>query len=239
MIRCPRCDYESLTGSMFCEKCGYNLTGVKIRLNPDYQPRQAPRSERVPDFPGSFSARPTPAPRPVPISSAPVPAPPPRPVPAPPTPAYTPAPVATPVPAAAPSPVPAYAQPVSSPSSAPAPSVPAISPEEAALRAGAYCALEARGGKPVFYISLENVTIGRTADNDVALEAVTGSRSVSRRHARIVRQNAGVFIEDLGSSNGTYVNGTRLLPEVQTQIYDNDELRFGASHFVFHLRRKG
>ncbi|MDO5295805.1 MAG: FHA domain-containing protein [bacterium] len=231
MAKCPKCGFESLAGSMFCEKCGHNISGVKVRANPDYQPRHSqeksfPRNSTTSSSP-SFDARPTPAPRPMPAGAAPTPAV--RPAPAGPQ-APVPAPAVSYSPAA-----PAASAPVPP---APAPG-PAISAEEAALRANAYGALEAKSGQPVFYIARESISIGRSIDNDISLEAVKGGRSVSRQHARLLRQSEGVFVEDLGSSNGTYVNGKKLLPEVQTQLYDNDEIRFGAAQFVFHLRRKG
>lgn len=49
------------------------------------------------------------------------------------------------------------------------------------------------------------VTIGRSPENDVTLN----DPQVSRRHARIVLEDGSVTIEDVGSLNGTYVNGER------------------------------
>ena len=237
MISCPKCGHESLPGSMFCEKCGYNISGVKVRPNPDYLPHRGREEERRQASPkpaqqSDFSARPTPAQRPVPAGSSPAPAP--RPVPA----------ASVPASVDSASAVTAALAPSMMPAPAPAPAVSssgrsAISAAEASLRSSAYGALEAKGGQPVFYIARETVTIGRSIDNDIALEAVSGGQSVSRSHARLLRQSEGVFVEDLNSSNGTFVNGKRLLPEVQTQIFDNDEIRFGAAQFIVHLRRKG
>jgi len=50
---------------------------------------------------------------------------------------------------------------------------------------------------------------------------------VSRRHARIFFQNDRFYIEDLGSTNGTYVNGVRLEPYSPRPLGDGDELRLG------------
>ncbi|MHC4939170.1 MAG: FHA domain-containing protein [Planctomycetota bacterium] len=49
------------------------------------------------------------------------------------------------------------------------------------------------------------VTIGRDPDNDIPLD----DNKLSRRHCRITRGAEGFFVEDLQSSNGTYVNGER------------------------------
>ncbi len=50
---------------------------------------------------------------------------------------------------------------------------------------------------------------------------------VSRRHARIHRQRAQFFIEDLGSANGTFLNGQRLTPYLPHPVHDGDELQLG------------
>lgn len=51
------------------------------------------------------------------------------------------------------------------------------------------------------------ITIGREVGNDIVLE----DSQVSRHHARLAQQGAGLVLEDLGSTNGTAVNGQRLI----------------------------
>ncbi|MBD0370226.1 MAG: FHA domain-containing protein [Pyrinomonadaceae bacterium] len=55
------------------------------------------------------------------------------------------------------------------------------------------------------------IQVGRAPGNDIQLEGL----QISNRHARISRESLGVFIEDLGSTNGVYVNGTRITTKVQ------------------------
>ena len=50
---------------------------------------------------------------------------------------------------------------------------------------------------------------------------------VSRRHARIHKQKSQYFIEDLGSANGTFLNGQRLTPYLPHPLHDSDELQLG------------
>src|SRR4051812_37257208 len=50
---------------------------------------------------------------------------------------------------------------------------------------------------------------------------------VSRRHARVLADNGGVIVEDLGSSNGTYVNGERISGPVE--LGAGDEVQVGAT----------
>ena len=64
--------------------------------------------------------------------------------------------------------------------------------------------------------------IGRDADSDL----VIGSPAVSRRHARIFHEYDLYRIEDLGSSNGTFVNGERLV-EPRT-LRDGDVIKLGT-----------
>ena len=50
---------------------------------------------------------------------------------------------------------------------------------------------------------------------------------VSRRHARFVLQGNTVFVEDLGSTNFTFVNRQRVMPGVRQVVRHGDEVRFG------------
>lgn len=52
-------------------------------------------------------------------------------------------------------------------------------------------------------------------------------KGVSRRHAKITRKGAEVFLEDLGSVNGTLLNGKRLTPYLPHLLNDEDEIRVG------------
>ena len=58
-----------------------------------------------------------------------------------------------------------------------------------------------------FTLHGEVAVIGRQPDVDIYLESL----AVSRQHARITQENGSFFIDDLGSSNGTYLNGAKLL----------------------------
>lgn len=65
--------------------------------------------------------------------------------------------------------------------------------------------------------------VGREPINDV----VFADPEVSRRHARIVSQNNSYYIEDLGSTNGTFVNGRRI--SSITRLSDGDIIDLGES----------
>ncbi len=77
-----------------------------------------------------------------------------------------------------------------------------------------------------FDVGLECV-IGRSPSCDIAL---LEDGRVSRKHARLERRDAGLFVVDLGSRNGTFVNGSRV--DGEARLVPGDELQVGDSLFV-------
>jgi len=65
------------------------------------------------------------------------------------------------------------------------------------------------------------IIIGRSSDLDMVLV----EDMVSRRHAKISSTEAEVYIQDMGSTNGTFVNGERI--KVPVPIAAGDTVRFG------------
>jgi len=111
-------------------------------------------------------------------------------------------------------------------------------------RAGAHAVLIIeRGDAPgtEFKLVGDDVIIGRwDADNgifpDVDLDAYDSDAKVSRKHAKIRRHAGAYSIEDLGSTNGTYVNrGRRLLPGNAQALHDGDEVIVGKTFLRFQI----
>lgn len=75
------------------------------------------------------------------------------------------------------------------------------------------------------------LTIGRSPHSDLFLDDVT----VSRHHARIVRDEGGFLVEDLNSLNGTYVNRKRI---ERHSLTDGDELQIGKFKLAFFERNE-
>jgi hypothetical protein len=80
----------------------------------------------------------------------------------------------------------------------------------------------------------KGVNIGRLDPDsasfpDVDLTSIGGlEKGVSRRHAKITRHERKVFIEDLGSINGTFLNHERLPPYFPQTLKNGDELQLGT-----------
>ena len=85
--------------------------------------------------------------------------------------------------------------------------------------------------RPSQTIELTNdfLTIGRLPENDLQLEA----DKVSRYHARLEREPDGWKVIDLGSSNGTRLDGNKLLPDIPHRWNPNAKLRIGPFQLRF------
>jgi diguanylate cyclase (GGDEF)-like protein len=76
--------------------------------------------------------------------------------------------------------------------------------------------------------SQRKLLVGRANDADIELHDTT----VSRRHCRICPSGDAFEIEDLGSSNGTFVNGKRLEPQQRRRLRADDRIQFGERSVV-------
>lgn len=70
--------------------------------------------------------------------------------------------------------------------------------------------------------------LGRAVENEIVIV----SKRASREHAHLRRDGRRVFLDDQGSTNGTFLNGERVLGSVQ--LRDGDEISIGEVTFTFH-----
>jgi hypothetical protein len=95
---------------------------------------------------------------------------------------------------------------------------------------------------PVFQLTMQSgPTPGKTypiekeetlAGRDLANDITVSEPEVSRRHARFVVREEGVYVEDLGSTNGTFLNGIRISSPQQLRV--GDVITFGENvHLLF------
>ncbi len=117
---------------------------------------------------------------------------------------------------------------------------------EGSVNKGVHASLVIERGGSVgaeFLLSAKESYIGRwDADNgvfpDVDLDAHDSEAKVSRRHARIIFHDGKYSVEDLGSTNGTFVNrGRRLIPGTAQNLNDGDEIIVGKTFLRFCVNR--
>ena len=78
-----------------------------------------------------------------------------------------------------------------------------------------------------FVLGNKDITIGRGSSNVVAIDLST----VSRHHARMFQEDLLCYLEDLGSTNGSFVNGRRI--EGVVQVQGGDLIKLGGAVFKF------
>lgn len=97
------------------------------------------------------------------------------------------------------------------------------------LEAGQALLLVKRGPNAgsTFLLDQDATTVGRSTEGDVFLDDVT----VSRKHAIFERRTGGAwFVRDVGSLNGTYVNGEQV---DETKLASGDEVQIGRFKVTF------
>lgn len=98
--------------------------------------------------------------------------------------------------------------------------------------------LEVSGNRIPLTLDAEN-TIGRFDPSTqlspaIDLGEIDTDRSISRRHAKILRDGSSYhLVEEIGTSNGTFVNGAKLTAGIPVAIKDGDELQFGRLRTTF------
>lgn len=225
-LACPACGATIVAGEAFCADCGASLAQPPIPPEPvtEATPETLPEAiapAEVDVAPVAAAPEPTPAPAP-------------------------PAPVACPACGAEVEPADKFcsncglglalapAGPVEPPAAAAAPfGVPApvgpAGPRLVVVASGAEIVLPA---KDEILIGREDPVSGLFPDADLAPHGGEDA-GVSRRHARIVVEGGSYFIEDLNSTNYTFVNKVKLAPKTRQPLADGDEIRCGRAALIF------
>jgi hypothetical protein len=115
-------------------------------------------------------------------------------------------------------------------SPAPAQPVAAPSPAVAAPHATEHGVATLTVGDHDVALGGERLALGRLRDCDICL----ADQNVSRKHAALVREDGGWAIEDLESTNGTFLNGKRV---ERATLRDGDVIEIGTSRLVYHAPR--
>ena len=86
--------------------------------------------------------------------------------------------------------------------------------------------------KSPFLIGRKSASDGIYPDLDLSYY---DTKFVSRRHAQITRTGSEYVLVDLGSANGTFVNGMQLSPHAPQILRSGDRIAIGKAHLVFRL----
>ena len=96
--------------------------------------------------------------------------------------------------------------------------------------------------KPVFVSSDKQFVIGRKIEEEVSEPILDLSEfggfnmGISRRYVTIRRMETGYEIIDLASTNGTWLNDERLIPNKPYPLASGSQLRVGRMRFLVHYR---
>lgn len=89
-------------------------------------------------------------------------------------------------------------------------------------------------GKPSYLIGREDQVSGIYPDVDTT-RSDGDAAGVSRRHAEIVQQSDLWFLQDLNSTNGTYINNQRVAPHSRQPLRSGDQIRLGKWAATFQV----
>ncbi len=95
----------------------------------------------------------------------------------------------------------------------------------------AWVTVRSPDGSSIDYPLAETTRIGRHPINAIKLS----DREISKEHAEIAKVDGEAWVQDLNSSNGTFVNGRRI---TRYKLKDGDEIAMGGSLLVFHCSRQ-
>lgn len=113
------------------------------------------------------------------------------------------------------------------PGPGPAPGGPApVAADGQTLAAFIYSFQDDPGGQHWVLFEGENL-VGR-AETSVKCQVPIAHGTTSTRHAQIICNGGQLSVMDMKSTNGTYVNGRRIDPNVPTPLNDGDKVRFGG-----------
>jgi hypothetical protein len=98
--------------------------------------------------------------------------------------------------------------------------------------AGAHMVLNSSGS--IFKLGEATVVGREDASIQIDFDGYPDGKYISHRHAQIVRMNGKYYIEDLGSSNHTWVNDIKLASGQSEPLKDGDKIRFGKIELTFH-----
>ncbi|MBK1986868.1 FHA domain-containing protein [Sphaerospermopsis aphanizomenoides BCCUSP55] len=246
---CPSCGATVQADAAFCGQCGYNLHSQSAPVE-----ATVVSSTMAPDIPVEVPSLVTPDPmlellQPDPLGLGSPAYPPvastlpptvvaaaPQPIP---TPAPPPVAVPQPIPTPAPVPPPEAVAPPSPPAPVPPPETPVVTASRTQLQQVVAKLFHVQSNQELeLPQNLSVIHIGKPNDRippDIDVAGFPNSEIVSRIHADIRVEGDAHYIEDVGSSNGTYINNLPLLPGNRHRLRPGDRISLGKGDLVTFL----
>ncbi|CAD0199175.1 unnamed protein product [Chrysodeixis includens] len=89
----------------------------------------------------------------------------------------------------------------------------------------------------IYVVSSNQIIIGRSTDNEVCNFAIADDPSISRKHATLTAMDNGLFLQDLGSRYGTFINNSTDKVEMNNnlKLKENDIVKFGKMNSIWKV----
>ena len=220
-LTCPACQAPFLAGEVFCSNCGASLAQPPLPPEPvPESPVEAPPSPLVPEpvTPPAAEAAPPPVTK-CPVCNTDV------------APGDTFCSNCGASLKAAPAPTPEPAALLPAEAAAPPPSAAVVGPHLVVVASGAEIPLPA---KAEILLGREDPVSGVFPEVDMTPHG-GDEGGISRRHARLIVEGGLYYVEDLDSTNYTFVNKQKLVPKTRQLVSDGDEIRLGRVSLVFKM----
>jgi uncharacterized Tic20 family protein len=84
----------------------------------------------------------------------------------------------------------------------------------------------------IFISNKQNLSLGRTISNDI----IINNQYISSKHLEISMLNNKIYIQDTNSSNGTYIDGEKILPRQKKELRPNNRLIVGSEAVIYMIK---
>ncbi|KAH9633424.1 hypothetical protein HF086_004138 [Spodoptera exigua] len=99
-----------------------------------------------------------------------------------------------------------------------------------------WCLTSENDNRVIYILSSNQIVIGRDVVNQVCNFAIPNDPSISRRHVTLAVIDNELFLQDLGSKYGTFVNSNKTEHNVNIKLKENDVVKFGKINSVWKVK---
>ncbi|CAH1645546.1 unnamed protein product [Spodoptera littoralis] len=99
-----------------------------------------------------------------------------------------------------------------------------------------WCLTSENDNRVIYIVSSNQIVIGRNVDNQVCNFAIPNDASISRRHVTLAVIDNELFLQDLGSRYGTFVNSNKAEHNVNIKLQEDDVVKFGKINSIWKVK---